>query len=96
MPVMLLASSASAAKLAASPYGMHRPTCQADCLRTSVEGRGELGDESCLADAGNSDEGDELRRTVARGKRERVSQQLELSFTIDDLLFELAHVTRRP
>src|SRR5262249_20235714 len=44
----------------------------------------ELGDEPALADPGYADEGDELRRPLGAGSRERVPKQVELVTAPDE------------
>ena len=56
----------------------------ADEIRPAVDFLAELPDESALSDAGLGDDGDELRRRLAEGTRERLAEQRELGVAADE------------
>ena len=75
------------------------PLAPQDQLGVDLDGREELADEPALADAGDADERDELRRPFAPNPLERVAERLELTSAADERrcirLFDV-HAESRP
>src|ERR1051325_75804 len=75
-----------AERLVAQPFavGQRASLPPPDQVRVAVDELEELRDESALADAGDADESDELRRVLAARAVERVAERAEFALAPDE------------